>query len=350
MAVEDRRTPLRPARRFTLVAWIAGLASLGLTGFQACRHAFHPHYLPLGLLYAALAVATLGALLCCLWRLLRGPRRVVALALAVVAIVPAALWAAIGLTAKVNAEHRRIPDTIVMRLAKVMGATIMRAEMDLKYPHRVESERILMFYDDLDRPDEDLAAMDEHVARLETLLGGTVSSKVYWIRGPLVGGQYLSVHGLSIGSSNSPERPGEYRGDRHELAHAALDWFRAPHTHPPQVLHEGWAMSQCGDSAFELALDAMNARQEDPSISVRKLFGPEWYDKGTGPVYTVGGAFVDFLLRTRGAPRFLRFYTECQPDTFEYQCREIFAINFDELETEFWANVQNTLQTKNTTK
>ena len=39
----------------------------------------------------------------------------------------------------------------------------------------------------VDRPEADLAVMDEHLARLEQMLGGAISSKVYWIRGRALG-------------------------------------------------------------------------------------------------------------------------------------------------------------------
>ena len=98
-------------------------------------------------------------------------------------------------------------------------------------------------------------------------------------------------------------------------------------------------MSQCGDGSFELARAAANSRRENPAIGVRELLGPDWYHRDSGPVYSVGGAFVDFLIRTRGGARFRRFYVECQPDTFEAKCREIFETDLDDLEAEFWDEV-----------
>lgn len=65
-----------------------------------------------------------------------------------------------------------------MRLAKVMSATLMRAEVDVKYRHRLETERLVMYYNHLDQPVKDLAAMDRYLARLENLLGGTITAKV----------------------------------------------------------------------------------------------------------------------------------------------------------------------------
>jgi hypothetical protein len=159
----------------------------------------------------------------------------------------------------------------------------------------------------------------------------------------LLGQQWLSVHGLSLGSAWSPEilpdDPDSYRGDRHELAHAALDWFRKPESDPPCVLNEGWAMAQCGLSRFQLAQAAAKARAEKPELGIRDLFGPSWYHQSSGPVYSMGGAFVEFLIRTFDARRFRKFYTECTPSHFDSKCREIFQIQFDELEAEFWNDV-----------
>jgi hypothetical protein len=56
--------------------------------------------------------------------------------------------------------------------------------MPYTYPHRLESERLVMFYDDgLTDPERDLAAMDRHVARLEALTGSPLRAKIYWVRG-----------------------------------------------------------------------------------------------------------------------------------------------------------------------
>jgi hypothetical protein len=339
---------LRWARRAALGAWVCGLTSVGLAWAQARWYVFHPHYLPLCLLFAGLGVSTCVALLGCLWRFAQGPRRVRAAILAVVAMLPAGFWAYVGVTAQRNHQRRWIPNTFAMRLAQVMGAAFMRADVDLRYRHQLESKRLVMFYDSrnpehperVNRPERDLAVMDKHLARLEQMLGGTISSKVYWIRGRVLGLEGLSFHGLSLGSAWSPGVGGSYRTDRHELAHAALDWFRFPGSDPPCLLGEGWAMSQCGDGWLELARAAAGSRRENPALGVRELLGPDWYHQDSGPVYSVGGAFVDFLVRTRGGARFRRFCVECQPDTFEAKCREIFETDLDDLEAEFWEDVQ----------
>lgn len=346
---KEKKGDLSWARRAAVVAWLCGFASVGLAWAQAKWYVFHPHYLPLCLLFAAIAASTVLALACCLRRTITGPRRVHAAALAAVIVLPAAFWGSVGSAAKKNWERRWVPNTFAMRMAKVMGATLMRAEADLRYRHRLETDRLVMYYDDLDHPDEDLAIMDQHVARLEGLLGGRIERKAYWIRGGLLGNGFCSLHGLSLGSGkmlgdmNDLSRGGG-RGDRHELAHAALDWFRLPGSDPPCVLHEGWAMAQCGDAALELAEAAAKSRRDNPSVGVRELFGADWYHRDTGPVYSIGGAFVDFMIRTRGAASFRRLYTECQPNTVDVKCREIFAITLDDLEAKFWEDVQQTLR------
>ena len=45
------------------------------------------------------------------------------------------------------------------------------------------------------------------------------------------------------------------------------------------------------------------------------MVGPDWYHRDLGPVYPLGGAFVDFLIREHGVARFLRLYNEGKPGT-----------------------------------
>jgi hypothetical protein len=337
---------MRWARRATLGVWLSGFGSMGLAWGQARWYAFHPHYLPLCLLYLAMVVSTLLGLVCGFWRIVRGPQRTQAMILFVVTIIPVGFWANVGITAQRNFQQRWQPNTFTMNVAKVMGVTFMRAAVDLKYCDRLETNRLVMFYNDLNTPEQDLAAMDQHLARLEELLGGRMTPKVFWIRGslPRIGVSWLSVHGMSFGSDFSPEAIEQYRGDRHELAHAALDRFRVPGSDPPCLLHEGWAMAQCGDGSVELAQEAANERRKNPWVGVRELLGPAWYHRDVGPVYSIGGAFVDFLIRTRGAMRFRRFYVECQPQALDAKCLEIFETDIDDLEAEFWKDVEKVLE------
>ena len=85
---------------------------------------------------------------------------------------------------------------------------------------------------------------------------------------------------------------------------------------------------------------ALSARHERPSVGIRDLLGPDWYHRDVGPVYSVGGAFVEFLIRTHGVAKFLRFYNECRPEAVEATCRAVFGADLNDLEDEFWEDAR----------
>ena len=204
-----------------------------------------------------------------------------------------------------------------------------------------------MFYDLLESPRRDAEAMDGHLARMEGMLGGPLRAKVFWVRGrlPRLGQGSLSVHGLALGSGESPPDWGSGGTlDRHELAHAALDMYRAHDADPASILHEGWAEAQSGVGTEVLARRALERRAADPTLGIRDMVGPEWYHRDFGPVYPLGGAFVDFLIRRYGVARFVRLYNEGKPATFDAACRDIFASDLAALEAEFWEDVRRQVE------
>ena len=71
-------------------------------------------------------------------------------------------------------------------------------------------------------------------------------------------------------------------------------------------------------------------------MRLRDMVGPDWYHRDQGPVYSLGGAFVDFLVRRHGAGRFLRLYNEGRPGGFDAACRAIYGCGLDDLEAAFW--------------
>jgi hypothetical protein len=146
---------------------------------------------------------------------------------------------------------------------------------------------------------------------------------------------------MALGSDTSPEDWHNYVGlDRHELAHAALDQFRSRGADPPYVLHEGWAESQSGATAAELAREALAEHSTVPTLGLRDLLGPSWYHRDLGPVDPVGVASVDFIIRTHGIKSFLRFYNECRPERFDAVCRDVFGEDIEALEAEFWEDAR----------
>jgi hypothetical protein len=113
------------------------------------------------------------------------------------------------------------PNNLPFRLVKFAAAHLMELQARYLYPHRLETARLVMCYDDsVDDPQGDAAAMDRHLARMEQLTGKSLRAKVYWVRGPLLGMNGFCNRGVVSGSSQSPADAGTL--DRHELAHAVL--------------------------------------------------------------------------------------------------------------------------------
>lgn len=71
-----------------------------------------------------------------------------------------------------------------------------------------------------------------------------------------------------------------------------------------------------------------------------ELTSDVWYHHDAGPVYPVGGAFTEYLLRTYGAGRFVQLYFACRPGTFALECQRILGSDLPTLETQFWQDVE----------
>ncbi len=333
-----------------VVTLVSGALTFALVWGQHHWQVLHPRYLPFVILITLMMVAAAVTLGSGLWPVIRGPRRLAPLALMVLALIPLLFFGFVGLYAMTQWGNRWVPNNLPMNIAKVMGVTLMRLEASIDYPNQLETDRLVMFYDRLEHPREDAEAMDRHLASMETMLGGPLRGKVYWIRGslPKLGLGGLSTHGLALGSDTSPADWRNYVGlDRHELAHAALDQFRSPEADPPYVLHEGWAQSRCGETPAALSREALTLRSADPEITLRELLGPSWYHRDRGPVYDYGGAFVDFLIRKHGMTKFLRLYNECRPEPFEAVIRDVFGVDIDALEADFWKDAKQQVRETN---
>lgn len=333
----------RTARLSTLATVAFGVATVALTwGFDRLG-VLHPHpFLPL-FLFFALAASLAVALACGVLGVVRGPRRLTALGLMTLALVLPAFWGWVGVYAAGQWRRRLVPNDLPMDLAKMAAAPLMRLEASAEYPNRLETDHLVMLYGRLDDPRRDADEMDRHLARMEGMLGGPFRAKVYWVRGglPLLGIGSLSVHGIALGSAESPadwDRGGGF--DRHELAHAALDEYRTYDSDPPCFLHEGWANSQKGVGSVALARRAHEQRSETPGIGIREMLNPEWYHRDEGAVYSLGGAFVDYLLRTYGVGAFVRLYNGCRPDTAEETFRKVLGSDLDTVEAAFWRDVR----------
>ena len=366
------RRGLRSQRGMAAVAWVGGVLSVVLLAIEYRLQVLHPA----SLLFLFFMVLTLGpalaALAVVLWRGALGQWRHISPWWTIAAILPAIGWASWGAYGFRVLHTREVPRNLPMRLLNIAGASVMEARAVYWMQHRIETPRLIMFFDDgIPDPRRDAAEMDQHVTGMEALTGLRLRTKIFLVRAPILENRHVAFLGLAFGS---PRGTAGYV-DRHELAHAVLAQHEGLDADPPTLLGEGWAESQSRTSR-QLADEAINLRglisdwrakwpQMTPSqkedllrgfvdrrgferlismaapnggdpLSLRELTGGFWYHRDNGPVYSIGGAFSDYLIRTYGAGRFVQLYFACRPDRFEQECKRVLGTDIESLEKEFW--------------
>jgi hypothetical protein len=320
-----------------LLSWIGWiLAVLSLSG-QYHLGVYRTHawlWLP----FAALgAVAGEMTVLLGVYRGLLGPNRARALSWAAIGVVPLLLWAAITVYMFYEQARHHLPDNEVHKVGRMAAITLIEGHARIRYPHRLETGRLVMYYGNgVTDPAEDAAAMDTHLARLEGILGRRQQSRIEWIRGPALGQTFMSIHSDCLSGETSPVS----WADRHELAHSFLYQFSRPDSEPPMMLLEGWAMS-VDSHPKPLALTALGVRGKNDRY-LETLLRPDSYHYGTADAYYVGGALVDYLVRRYGGERFLDFYNSCHPETYRGDFERVYGIGFQEMEDDFWKEMEST--------
>ena len=362
---------LRVFRRTAGCAWIACLLATGLAGVQHRVAVLHPwSFTLITLLAATFVIGLLPFFFPALWRLLRGSLRGLALAWIAIGLVPAALWVAVGWHGAHSWSQRKIPGGWSGVLVRMAGASLADAHARWVYPHRLEGQRLIMFYDDrVSDPQGDLRRMEDHLARMEGLTQLRLREKVHWIRGAFCG-HHFAMYGLALGSSQSPA--GEL--DSHELAHAFLNQYVRPNAGPPVFLAEGWAEAQSKNSsalakrllawrgffsAWDPHWSTMAAPEKEklaqkmpdpeglkalldvsPRSYLRELTNPYWSTHNAGAAYWFGGAFADFFIRRYGISRFLELYSNAASRGFEAECRRLCGMDLPTLESELWKDIE----------
>ncbi len=152
-----------------------------------------------------------------------------------------------------------------------------------------------------------------------------------------------AIFGLCLGSRPGAA-PADAEGlctlDRHEVAHCVVTnqcntWFDAP-----AVLSEGWAEANQGTDPIEQADRVWENIQDGSAFTLRKLAGPDWYDRHDLPAYKYGAPLVNVLLDRFGPAKFLDLYTTCRQATFESDCRRILGLDLDGLDAVYRAEVE----------
>jgi hypothetical protein len=334
---------LRRLRRAAVVSWAgwgAAVLSLWVQYQVGVYHTVGWLWLPFE---AAALAAGVAALFVGLARAVVGPRRRAALGWAATGVTPVLLSALVAGYMFYEQGRKNLPNTQAHKVGRMAAVTLLTAHAQLRYPHRLETDRLVMYYDDrVTDPAGDAAAMDAHLARLEEVLGRRQHARIRWVRGQALGMHAMSIHSVALASEASPADS----FDRHELAHAFLYQFSDPGSEPPMLLLEGWAMAVDGHPE-PLAATALAARDEftvwrGTPTCLRSILAPDLYHVGIGYAYDLGGALVDFLLRRYGADKFVEFYNAIRPDTFDADCERVFGWGIDELEHEFWADAERT--------
>lgn len=283
---------------------------------------------------AALAVGLAGAA--------RGPRRWAALGWAVAGFAPVLLAALLVGYMFFEQGRKNLPSTQAHKVGRVAAVSLLKCDARARYPHRLETDRLVMYFDDrVTDSAGDVAAMDAHLARLEVVLGRPERARIHWVRGSALGMRGMSIHSVALGTAATPAG----WADRHELAHSFLYQFSDPGSEPPMLLLEGWAMAVDGHPE-PLAASALAARAQlgiwgGGGPCLRAVLAPDLYHVGTSFAYDLGGALVDFMLRRYGPDAFLRFYNAIRPETLDPECERAFGCGLDELERAFWADVED---------
>ncbi len=139
---------LRWLRRSAAVAWAgSALAVLSLWLQYQCG-VYHTRawlWLPLA---AAGSVAGLVCLVLGLAKVLLGPRRRTAFGWATIAVVPSLLWAALVGYMYSEQGRRNLPNTHAHKVGRMAAVTLFEEHARLRYPHRLETARLVMYYDD----------------------------------------------------------------------------------------------------------------------------------------------------------------------------------------------------------
>lgn len=311
-----------------LAVWL-GWVGIGVWSWSVLlRREFHPYTWPLLTLLAVMFVGLIALIVRGGLALIRRRGRRVALGALCCGSVPCWLLAAhLGYVQATTAQRLESISPLTLTILPVAIA-LADVETAWRYPERTEGERVVMFHDGVDNAERIVAAADEHLAHLESVLGRPARTRVYWVRGSVLGQESCSFGAFALTAPQPFELLSHV--DRHELAHAAIDQHLTAFSRPPMLLMEGWAEACAGEEPDVVNFSA--ARESDCVPSISDLAGPTWASLDVGPVYTQGALFVDELLDGYGGEKFLNLYVSCSPSTFDADCRRALGVGLETLE------------------
>jgi len=331
--------------RLAAAVWLAWLGLVGLMFGMLRLGAWHPHFLPVTAVLLVLLGAGLSLLILGSWRLLRGPRRMHALACLLLGLPPLGFLAGHLMYGFGTAYGRLLTINLTLKVLVPFGESILDLVARFQYPVRTEGERVVMISTPVESARAQVTAMDRHIRTLEARLGRTGARRVHWVRGPLLGLQGKAILGMCMGSLpgggwERPDEGGLTTLDRHEVAHVVLSQFCTTALEAPAVLMEGWAEVASMADPNSYWLRAWAEREAGRTLPLGELIGPRWYGRHDYPAYMQGAPLVDYILRQFGPERFVELYATCQPATFAGDCRRILGVSIDQLDEAYWADLE----------
>jgi len=306
--------------------------------------------LPFLLLFLTMLVCAAVGVFGGVWRIVRGPHRRRGVVLSAAALIPFVFWTSIGIYASSSWSHRQKPNTFPMQVARRGAASIMDAELYLRYPHRIERSRFTMFYQNLTSPAKDADEMEAYLTELEQRCHHSIRVPIFWVRGSLLGQSDMSDYGLALGSVDSAT-PVTSKGrtfdalselDRHEMAHAVMHQWQHPGSDPPTFIEEGWAEAN-GNLRMNLAsaaaqLTRLEKEQQTPRRGTMfvSLLNKDNYYRDEGAVYPCGGYITIYLIQKYGFDKFLELYTSVHVQTAAADIERVFGTHLATLEKQMW--------------
>lgn len=338
--------------RAVIGTWTFCVLIVGWVLWQIQTANLHPACWPLLALLTLFVLGTATVTVSAAWQVIRGPHRLRAIRSFLCGTLPVWLFAAHSTTVLWVTGERYVPVNTFILSGAALGASLGRVQLWLNFRDVTVGRRVVMYHNQEPRAEEQVAAMDRHVERLEQMLGRAPRVRANWVRGPLWGRDGYAFLGFAMSpptnpwetTSQEPSPDGLRPIDRHELAHFTINQYVTPAHHPPFVITEGWAEAMCGYQPGTLARRAWNERAGGPVPTLRELVSREWYNCDDGPVYTLGGPLVEYILRTWGPVKFGELYTTCRRQTFHADCERILGITVDQLDHDYWADIDRQIE------
>lgn len=271
------------------------------------------------------------------YRALLGPRRQLAVAIALLGLTPIVWFGLFAWRTQMNLQERqRVGPMSVLPILGLWSSTLIDAHARWNYPRRIDSQHATLIDDGrVANPQALLAQLDEHIQRMAEELGQQPSpAKVRWVRGSALGLTGHSVIDWAICEGVEEVDSLSYL-DRHETAHATITCLSGADQNPPALLCEGWAEYQSADREAQLRYLASPAGI-DARVPLTELVTQEWYGRMEGPVYWEGGPLVRYLVERFGGPQFFDLYRGVREETFAADVARILGVPWTQVEIDFW--------------